>query len=94
MNAAAIKRFYVETSDECGPFEYASFAAKEPAIQLAKDLVNSFPDAVVCDRREGVWLEKLGNPPRGDWQAHEQGQRTADRIDGYDRDDLGESPDF
>lgn len=26
--------------------------------------------------------------------APRQDQRTADRIDGYDRDDLGESPDY
>lgn len=32
---------------------------------------------------------KLGNAP-----SRRGAQRNADRIDGYDRDDLGESPDF
>jgi hypothetical protein len=39
-------------------------------------------------------LAKIDRPARQRGPSRRAEQRAADRIDGYDRDDLGESPDY
>jgi len=52
-------------------------------LYLAGEITRKNYDLAVRDLHQ--WAE-------AQYQAH--GRRTADRIDGYDRDDLGESPDY
>ena len=50
-----------------------------------RDALHAFCDAETLAELFGLRFNELTEPAR---------RRMADRIDGYDRDDLGESPDF
>lgn len=69
---------------------------------LIKDLLNNMTDGEVEDFaiRNGYFLDEEDEEPEypqdeiDEEEQYESDKYNADRIDGYDRDDLGESPDY
>ena len=61
---------------------FASFSARQRAAQSEEAVVHQ------ARRRRVQRVIKAASPYKEAWE------RNADHIDGYDRDDLGESPDY
>ncbi len=88
-------RFYVEViapMDQVviGPFE-SSYAARVHASTL-----RNTECYILSEAQLNKSFEEFGGLPilAPDLTTDTERQRNADRVDGYDRDDLGESPDY
>lgn len=68
------------------------------AYCLPEDLFERHEDALAAYRKACLdcadRLEESARRMRSEAEYPHESRRNADRIDGYDRDDLGESPDF